>query len=275
MHRVHKWWYPRMEEGRVSNEADNLLVGSDGKTTCKTDTGTHREKIVRHLIGRRGTQTVAPNVRRIDDVAYPQVLDGFPCRIVHPSVRATGAPHRWSYRKLQVGCYRGFLRKGDAECLADGCLQNVRAVLVCHRHCAIQLPIDLPDHPILAEDREDLLFHDRVHFFGHENCLMVLDKVEHDFVKNHEAILVAEEVDPIMEKEIFAILGKNGVIGKIYGKLDGTMPMAYEYSTDILKAAISKALGITLPEKTAITSDLKLPVRPPVWCPGCPHRGMY
>src|SRR5450756_3250638 len=65
MHRVHKWWYPRMEEGRVSNEADNLLVGSDGKTTCKTDTGTHREKIVRHLIGRRGTQTVAPDVRRI------------------------------------------------------------------------------------------------------------------------------------------------------------------------------------------------------------------
>jgi len=101
------------------------------------------------------------------------------------------------------------------------------------------------------------------------------EKLVLDFVKNHEAILVAEEVDPIMEKEIFAVLGKNGVIGKIYGKLDGTMPMAYEYSTDILKAAISKAFGISLPEKTAITSDLKLPVRPPVWCPGCPHRGMY
>src|SRR5450759_3328600 len=101
------------------------------------------------------------------------------------------------------------------------------------------------------------------------------EKLVLDFVKSHEAILVAEEVDPIMEKEIFAILGKNGVIGKIYGKLDGTMPMAYEYSTDILKAAISKALGITLPEKIAITSDLKLPVRPPVWCPGCGHRAMY
>jgi len=96
-----------------------------------------------------------------------------------------------------------------------------------------------------------------------------------DFIKDHEAILVAEEVDPIMEKEVFAILGKNGLIKKVYGKLDGTMPMAYEYSTDILKAAISKALGITLPEKIAITSDLKLPVRPPVWCPGCGHRAMY
>jgi len=96
-----------------------------------------------------------------------------------------------------------------------------------------------------------------------------------DFIKDHEAILVAEEVDPIMEKEVFAILGKNGLIKKVYGKLDGTMPMAYEYSMDILKAAISKALGITLPEKIAITSDLKLPVRPPVWCPGCGHRAMY
>jgi len=101
------------------------------------------------------------------------------------------------------------------------------------------------------------------------------EKAVLDFIKDHEAILVAEEVDPIAEKEVFAILGKNGLVRKIYGKLDGTMPMAYEYSTDILKAAISKALGITLPEKTAITSDLKLPVRPPVWCPGCGHRAMY
>jgi len=101
------------------------------------------------------------------------------------------------------------------------------------------------------------------------------EKAVLDFIKDHEAILVAEEVDPIAEKEVFAILGKNGLVRKIYGKLDGTMPMAYEYSTDVLKAAISKALGITLPEKIAITSDLKLPVRPPVWCPGCGHRAMY
>ena len=101
------------------------------------------------------------------------------------------------------------------------------------------------------------------------------EKAVLDFIKDHEAILVAEEVDPIAEKEVFAILGKNGLVRKIYGKLDGTMPMAYEYSTDILKAAISKALDITLPEKIAITSDLKLPVRPPVWCPGCGHRAMY
>ncbi|MFZ2413075.1 MAG: indolepyruvate ferredoxin oxidoreductase subunit alpha [Candidatus Cryosericum sp.] len=95
------------------------------------------------------------------------------------------------------------------------------------------------------------------------------------FLKDHEAILVAEEVDPIMEKEVYAILGKYGLQRKIYGKLDGTMPMPYEFSPDILKAGISKALGLTLPEKTGATSDLKLPVRPPVWCPGCPHRAMY
>jgi len=78
-----------------------------------------------------------------------------------------------------------------------------------------------------------------------------------------------------MEKEVLAILGKYGLQKKIYGKLDGTMPMPYEFSPDILKAGISKALGVTLPEKAAATSDLALPARPPVWCAGCPHRATF
>ena len=96
-----------------------------------------------------------------------------------------------------------------------------------------------------------------------------------EFINGHDAILVAEEVDPIMEKEVLAIIGKYGLNKKVYGKLDGTMPMPYEFSTDILKAGIGKALGTTLPEKEPVATDLQLPVRPPVWCPGCGHRMMY
>lgn len=96
-----------------------------------------------------------------------------------------------------------------------------------------------------------------------------------DFVTRHEAVLVAEEVDPIMEKEVLAVLGKHGIDKKVYGKLDGTMPMAYEFSPGILKAGIAKALHIDLPSTEAVATDMKLPVRPPVWCAGCPHRAVF
>ncbi len=96
-----------------------------------------------------------------------------------------------------------------------------------------------------------------------------------DFLKSIDSVLIAEEVDPIMEKEVYSLLGKYGVNKKVYGKLDGTLPMVYEYSPDILKNALSKAIGVKLPGKALLSTDLTLPARPPVFCPGCPHRGMY
>lgn len=96
-----------------------------------------------------------------------------------------------------------------------------------------------------------------------------------EFINSCKAVLVAEEIDPIMEKEIYSILGKNGLVKKVYGKLDGTLPMTYEFSPDILKSALGNAMNIDLPEKKSLKTDLTLPARPPVFCPGCPHRGMH
>jgi indolepyruvate ferredoxin oxidoreductase alpha subunit len=96
-----------------------------------------------------------------------------------------------------------------------------------------------------------------------------------DFLKNVGAVLIAEEVDPIMEKEVYSLLGKYGISKKVYGKLDGTLPLIYEFSQDILRSALSSAMRVNLPEKESLKTDATLPARPPVFCPGCPHRGIY
>lgn len=96
-----------------------------------------------------------------------------------------------------------------------------------------------------------------------------------NFIESVSKILVLEEVDPIMEKEILAIVGKKGLNKKIHGKLDGTLPLIYEYNPDIVKKAVGKVLKVELPQISSISIDLKIPLRPPVFCPGCPHRALY
>ncbi len=95
------------------------------------------------------------------------------------------------------------------------------------------------------------------------------------FIEGVSEILILEEVDPIMEKEVHAIIGKKGLNKRIHGKLDGTVPLIYEYNPDIVKKAIVKVLKVELPQIASISIDLKIPLRPPVFCPGCPHRGLY
>ncbi|WP_321422246.1 indolepyruvate ferredoxin oxidoreductase subunit alpha [uncultured Methanobacterium sp.] len=95
-----------------------------------------------------------------------------------------------------------------------------------------------------------------------------------EFLENTERVLVVEEVDPIMEKEILAIVGKHQLKTIIHGKLDGIMPVIYEYSPDIVLGGVGRMMGLEMPVET--TSDsLELPKRPPTLCPGCPHRAAY
>ncbi len=103
------------------------------------------------------------------------------------------------------------------------------------------------------------------------------------FVSGLEKVLVVEEVDPIMEKDIWGLLGKRGLLKEVNGKLDHTFPMIYEYNQDIIRESLEKAsidtgidLSNDLHNKSEIGhSDLELPQRPPTLCPGCPHRAVY
>ncbi len=96
-----------------------------------------------------------------------------------------------------------------------------------------------------------------------------------EFIRNLDTVLVVEEVDPIMEEEVLAIVGQNGLKKNVKGKLDGTFPMIYEYSPDIIVEGIETALGSELKIEYTQRSDVLIPERPPTLCPGCPHRAAY
>ena len=88
------------------------------------------------------------------------------------------------------------------------------------------------------------------------------EKLIRDFAEKVDKLYVIEELDPVIEEHLKA-LGVE-VIGKDIFTLLG------EYTPTMIKAAI---LGATAPEQAEITEPI--PARPPVLCPGCPHRGVF
>lgn len=96
-----------------------------------------------------------------------------------------------------------------------------------------------------------------------------------EFIKDLEAVVVVEEVDPIMETEVLSIMGKNGLDKHVYGKLDKTLPMIYEYTPNIVTEMLEKVLKRKLIQNDTFVSSIPVPERPPTLCPGCPHRSAY
>lgn len=101
------------------------------------------------------------------------------------------------------------------------------------------------------------------------------EKLVLGFINRVDNILVAEEVEPVMEKEVLAILGKYNIKKKVYGKLDGTLPRIYEYNPDIISDGMAKIVDKKLIKRKKLTTKFPLPLRSPVLCPGCPHRATY
>ena len=87
-------------------------------------------------------------------------------------------------------------------------------------------------------------------------------KLIQDFAAKYEKIYVIEELDGIIEQHCRNI-GVTNIQGKeIFGCIG-------ELSQSIIA---EKLLGIT---KESASLDENIPVRPPVMCPGCPHRGLF
>lgn len=100
------------------------------------------------------------------------------------------------------------------------------------------------------------------------------EKTVLNFMDGVDEVLVIEEVDPVMEKEVLAVLGKYSIKKVVHGKLDGTLPLIYEFNPQIVRKGVNKVLG-TISDKVVKKESLTLPNRPPTLCPGCPHRAMY
>lgn len=88
------------------------------------------------------------------------------------------------------------------------------------------------------------------------------EKLIRDFAKEVKVLYVIEELEPFFEEYI-----KNLGI-EVKGK--DILPVMGEYSANLLREKIQ---GKTVSAKKI--TEQEIPVRPPVMCPGCPHRGMF
>ena len=88
------------------------------------------------------------------------------------------------------------------------------------------------------------------------------EKLIKDFAAKYEQVYVIEELDGIIEEHCRNI-GVNNVKGKeIFG-----------YIGELPQSVIAEKLLGEKKEYTAL--DENIPIRPPVMCPGCPHRGLF
>ena len=86
-------------------------------------------------------------------------------------------------------------------------------------------------------------------------------KALRDFAAGVKRLVVVEELDPVIETHLRNIgLDPEG---------KSLFPMVGEFSQKEIKKIL---LGV---EEESLSVDSPIPGRPPVMCPGCPHRGLY
>lgn len=100
-----------------------------------------------------------------------------------------------------------------------------------------------------------------------------------EFLTGLDEVLVAEELDPVIEKELTYLCGKKSEEGEkspiIKGKLSRHTPNAGENSVENLRPVIERFLNDETYIEQEINKKPQLPVRPPVLCAGCPHRASF
>ncbi len=85
-------------------------------------------------------------------------------------------------------------------------------------------------------------------------------KLIEDFAARVETLYIVEELEPVIEEQVKSWGIK--AVGKDIFTIQG------EYSANMLREAV-------LGEKLSVDTPAQAPGRPPVLCPGCPHRSVY
>ncbi|ASJ11281.1 indolepyruvate ferredoxin oxidoreductase subunit alpha [Thermococcus sp. P6] len=99
------------------------------------------------------------------------------------------------------------------------------------------------------------------------------------FLREVEAAIVIEEGAPFVEEEVKVAAYEARLGVPIYGKRTGHLPLEGELTPSLVRNALLKLIGkeaesYEKPEAVRLAESLA-PKRPPVMCPGCPHRGSY
>lgn len=87
------------------------------------------------------------------------------------------------------------------------------------------------------------------------------DALIRELAEKTEEIYVIEELDPVIENHCKAM----GI--SVHGK--DVFPLCDEFS----QAVIARCMAKSLPPSLSVEEPI--PVRPPVMCCGCPHRGVF
>lgn len=100
------------------------------------------------------------------------------------------------------------------------------------------------------------------------------------FTQGLDQVLVLEELDHVLEDALLVHAGRTHATYEVKGKLTGDTRDRGENDVDDCAVRIAAFFGIPqaapAPARaTYDTADDPLPVRPPVLCAGCPHRGSF
>lgn len=101
------------------------------------------------------------------------------------------------------------------------------------------------------------------------------EKLALEFLEGLEEVLVLEELDPVIERELVYLCGKHHLSVTIRGKMTGDTKQAGENSVESIRKDIAGFLGLPQPQASQQAAPPPLPIRPPVLCAGCPHRASF
>ncbi|MCR5701502.1 MAG: indolepyruvate ferredoxin oxidoreductase subunit alpha [Lachnospiraceae bacterium] len=100
------------------------------------------------------------------------------------------------------------------------------------------------------------------------------------FLEGVNEVICFEELDPVIERSLNYLAGKNNISVNVRGKITEDTVRSGENNVNVIRqiiCGIFPELSKYLSDKDGIAEDNapKLPVRPPVLCAGCPHRASF
>ncbi len=96
------------------------------------------------------------------------------------------------------------------------------------------------------------------------------------FLRGVKRVVVFEELEPYLEDQVRALANEFDIRVDVYGKAQGLLPRTGELDPDLVAEALVRLdmLDSKTVQRLRETKLPKVPVRPPVLCPGCGHRGV-
>lgn len=97
------------------------------------------------------------------------------------------------------------------------------------------------------------------------------------FVQGLEKVIVFEELDHVLEDEMAKLAGRLHASYDVYGKVTGATTARGENTIDDIAQQLCTFFGYALAHDDVgdCAVSVEPPARPPLLCPGCPHRGAF